>query len=208
MSLTPEKLKEIQILKAKQFLKPLLYNLNIEEGMISSRVQKMKNIKDIDFKNSFIIFSDVQIYRSISVMGITRNFDRSIKYQVMSLSMLLDVWYSSYDSTEIYTKDSLRTCDILILHGKNDKSFGDKKASVLIDLLDERRSYGKITWLFIDGTTADTFKHYQPGVIDEFKHDNVYSFKFNKEEAQDEFIEVKQENGNLSKDTRKNDEII
>lgn len=208
MSLTSEKLKEIQILKAKQFLKPLLYNLSIEEGKISSRVQKMKNIKDIDFKNSFIIFSDVQIYRSISVMGITRNFDRSIKYQVMSLSMLLDVWYSSYDSTEIYTKDSLRTCDILILHGKNDKSFGDKKASVLIDLLDERRSYGKITWLFIDGTTADTFKHYQPGVIDEFKHDNVYSFKFNKEEVQDEFIEVKQENGNLSKDTRKNDEII
>lgn len=208
MSLTPEKLKEIQILKAKQFLKPLLYNLSIEEGKISSRVQKMKNIKDIDFKNSFIIFSDVQIYRSISVMGITRNFDRSIKYQVMSLSMLLDVWYSSYDSTEIYTKDSLRTCDILILHGKNDKSFGDKKASVLIDLLDERRSYGKITWLFIDGTTADTFKHYQSGVIDEFKHDNVYSFKFNKEEVQDEFIEVKQENGNLSKDTRKNDEII
>lgn len=208
MSLTSEKLKEIQILKAKQFLKPLLYNLSIEEGKISSRVQKMKNIKDIDFKNSFIIFSDVQIYRSISVMGITRNFDRSIKYQVMSLSMLLDVWYSSYDSTEIYTKDSLRTCDILILHGKNDKSFGDKKASVLIDLLDERRSYGKITWLFIDGATADTFKHYQPGVIDEFKHDNVYSFKFNKEEVQDEFIEVKQEDGNLSKDIRKNDEII
>lgn len=176
MGITPEKLKEIQTLKAKQFLKPLLYNLNVEEKEVASKVQKMKDITDIDFKSSFAVFSDVQIYRSASIVGITRNFDRSIKYLVMSMSMILDVWYSSYDSTGIYTKDSLRTCDLLILHGKNDPNFGLNKAAVLIDLLDERRSYGKITWLFIHGTDVNTYNRYQPGVLSELKDDNIYRF--------------------------------
>ena len=215
MSLTPEKMKEIQMIKAKQFLKPLLYNLNIEEGEISEKISRMKRIRDLDFNNSFIIFSDVQIYKSVSVFAITKHFNRNIKYQVMSLSMLLDVWYSSYDETQMYSKDNLRTCDILILHGKNDTAYGDKKASVLIDLLNERRSYGKITWMFVDGTTADSYKHYQPGVIDEFKYNNIYDLKLKKEVIKDEStknkseqIEVKQESGDAQEHNRKDDEII
>ena len=215
MSLTPEKMKEIQLIKAKQFLKPLLYNLSIEEGKISDRISKMKKIKDLDFKQSFIIFSDVQIYKSVSVFAITKYFNRNIKYQVMSLSMLLDVWYSSYDSTNIYTKDSLRTCDILILHGKNDTVYGNKKASVLVDLLNERRGYGKITWMFVDNTTIDSYKHYQPGVIDEFKYNNIYELKLmkgdalnNASESKNKSIETKQEGGNTQKNNRRNDEII
>ena len=72
-------MKEIQLIKAKQFLKPLLYNLSIEEGKISDRISKMKKIKDLDFKQSFIIFSDVQIYKSVSVFAITKYFNRNIK---------------------------------------------------------------------------------------------------------------------------------
>jgi len=205
MGLDEKRINEIKQIKIQQFLKPLLYNLQEEESGISKTMAKIKEIDNFNFKQSFLFVSDIQVYRTLSIFGIVKNFDRSIKYRVVNLSMILDIWYSSMQGSSLHTKDEIRTCDILILHGKNDTSFGDKKASVLVDIINERNSFGKLTWIFIDGTTLDGFNHYQPGVSTEIK--NTLQVEFKKGGK----INVKsaiKKSADTQKHMRKNDEII
>ena len=171
MSLSQKKLDEINNKKIISFLSPLLLGLKDDEYYINDKCLS-KNSTKFDFNKSFIMFTDVQAYRHISVIGILNTFDRTLKYRVLNLALLLDVWYN--EST-LMNKDDLRTCDLLIIHGTTDYRFGTNKATALIDLINTRKSYGKLTWIFIHGCEPAEFSKNQPGVLDEIN--NVFSIK-------------------------------
>lgn len=173
MSLSKDKINEINQKKIISFLNPLLLGIQDDENIAYNKfASTIKNKTQFDFNKNFIMFSDFQIYRHVSILGILNTFDRTLKYKVLNLAVLLDVWYN--EST-LYNKDELRTCDLLIIHGINDIKFGANKSSALINLISIRKSLGKITWIFIHGCSPETYSQNQPGLLDEIK--NIYNIE-------------------------------
>lgn len=173
MSLSQEKLNQINNKKIISFLSPLLLGIQDDESYLNKLDFNMNNKLEFDFNKSFIMFSNIQVYRHVSILGILKSFSRSLKYETLNLALLLDIWYN--EST-IISKDKLRTCDLLIIHGTNDVKFGINKAMALIDLINTRKSYGKLTWIFIHGISPETYSQFQPGVLSEIT--NIYKLKF------------------------------
>lgn len=175
MSLSKDKINEINQKKIISFLNPLLLGIQDDESIAYNKfVANIKNKTSFDFNKNFIMFSDIQIYRHISILGILNTFDRTLKYKVLNLALLLDVWYN--EST-MYNKDELRTCDLLIIYGINDKKFGANKSAALISLISIRKSLGKLTWIFIRGCSPEEYSLNQPGLLDEIK--NIYNIELN-----------------------------
>ena len=172
MGLNKQEISNIHFKKSVSFLRPLLLDIQNDESQCYTQFQNNKNTTMFDFKKSFIMFTDIQAYRHISIMGIIKDFDRTLKYEILNSSILLDIWYNE---SKLISKDRLRTCDLLIIHGTNDKTNGCRKAAALCDLINTRKSYGKITWIFIHNTTPETYNRDQNGVIDEIK--NVYQLQ-------------------------------
>lgn len=172
MGLNKQEISNIHFKKSVSFLRPLLLDIQNDESQCYTQFQNNKNTTMFDFKKSFIMFTDIQAYRHISIMGIIKDFDRTLKYEILNSSILLDIWYNE---SKLISKDRLRTCDLLIIHGTNDKTNGFRKAAALCDLINTRKSYGKITWIFIHNTTPETYNRDQEGVLDEIK--NVYQLQ-------------------------------
>ena len=152
---------KLQLTKEIQVLKPLLLNLREEEKKASEYVLNGKIVLNLNFRKPFIICSNSQLYRTVSIYGIMNNFNRDIKYQFVDLSNLLDIWYQS---STIIPKDKLLFTDILIVRGRNDDWQIENKKLALIELVEIRKMKNKPTWLFIEGLTIESFKEFYPGV--------------------------------------------
>lgn len=173
MSLDNKKINEINEKKIISFLHPLLIGIQDDENLVYNKFSStIDNKVTFPFNKSFVLFSDIQCYRHVSILGILNTFDRSLKYEILNSAILLDVWYNE---SSIINKDALRTCDLLIIHGTNDEVNGFRKAAALIDLINTRKSYGKLTWIFINGCTPEQYTRSQVGVLDEIK--NIYNIE-------------------------------
>lgn len=172
MGLSKEQIDEINYKKALYFFTPLLNNIQNDEPIAYEQFNGNTANTKFNFKRDFMIISDIQAYRHIACMGLLKDFDRTISYSILNLSVILDIWYNE---SKLISKDTLRTCDVLIINGTNDVKNGFRKAEALIDLISTRKSYGKYTWIFIHGTDLATFNLNQEGVADEIK--NVYNIK-------------------------------
>lgn len=152
---------KLQLIKDAQVLKPLLLNLKIEEKKIPEFVMEKKIPLNFDFKRPFILCSSRQVYKTISIYGIVNNFDRTVKYQFIDLSNLLDIWYQS---STIIPKDILLSTDVLIVRGREDEWQIENKKLALIELVEIRKMKNRPTWLFMEGLTLESFKELYPGV--------------------------------------------
>lgn len=152
---------KLQLTKEIQVLKPLLLNLKQEEEKISKLVSSGKMTFTLDFKRPFIVCSTSQVYKTISIYGIMNTFDRTIKYQFIDLSNLLDIWYQS---STIVPKDKLIFSDLLIVRGREDEWQVENKKLALIELVEIRKMKNRPTWLFIENITTKDFKDLYPGV--------------------------------------------
>lgn len=149
-------------------LKPLLLNISSEEKSVYEEVFSKDEESNIhyDFKKTFILFSNSQVYRTLSIYGLVTQFDKSTKYSILDLSILLNVWYN--ENNDLKKSDLLRN-DILIIHGKNSQVACERKAEALIELISTRKTFNKITWIFIEGSTSDEFEINYKGVTSEIK---------------------------------------
>lgn len=157
--------EKLQLTKEIQVLKPLLVNLKIEEERISKLVASGKMTFTLDFRRSFIVCSISQVYKTVSIYGIMNNFDRTVKYQFIDLSNLLDIWYQS---STIIPKDKLLVSDILIIRGRDDEWQIENKKLALIELVEIRKMKNKPTWLFMENLKMEDFKDLYPGVDKSF----------------------------------------
>lgn len=157
---------KLQLTKEIQVLKPLLLNLKKEEEKISKLVSSEKITFSLDFKRPFIVCSTSQVYKTISIYGIMNNFDRTIKYQFIDLSNLLDIWYQS---STVVPKDKLIFSDLLIVRGREDEWQIEYKKLALIELVEIRKMKNKPTWLFMENLTTKDFKELYPGVDEAFE---------------------------------------
>ena len=157
---------KLQLTKEIQVLKPLLLNLKKEEEKISKLVSSGKITFSLDFKRPFIVCSTYQVYKTISIYGIMNNFDRTIKYQFIDLSNLLDIWYQS---STVVPKDKLIFSDLLIVRGREDEWQIEYKKLALIELVEIRKMKNKPTWLFMENLTTKDFKELYPGVDEAFE---------------------------------------
>ena len=160
-----EKKKELELKRDALALKPLLWNLRTEEKGVYNKVKSNINNLNINFKNSFIIFSKNQIYKSYSIAGLMKSFSRNTRYYVLDLSILLDVWYNN---NALINKSKLLNCDILILHGTGASWQAENKKDALLELVSIRRTMGKLTWLYIEQTNPQEFDVLYPGVSASF----------------------------------------
>lgn len=157
--------EDVELKRDFLILKPLLQNIKVEEKSVYSKVKsKIKNL-DIDFKTSLVMFSNKQVYKSYSIMGLMTSFNRDVKYYVVDLSILLDVWYNH---STIIDKSKLLSCDVLIMHGFNSSWQAENKKDALIELVSTRKTIGKLTWLFIEQSKSSEFNKLYPGVTKAF----------------------------------------
>lgn len=159
--------KDINRIRDLQVLKPLLLNIQEQEKAVVSKMKKKEkqDSLDIDFTKDFVIFSNKQIYKTYSIIGLMKNFNRNIKYYTLELDYLLDIWYHS--STTI-TKDDILNCDLLIIHGELSTWQVSNKAVALKELVNIRKTMNKITWLYMEQTNLQEFEEYYPKVTNAF----------------------------------------
>jgi len=153
--------KKLQRKREIYALAKLLFNIQEEESIVISKVKN--RAPNFDFNQSFLAISNIQIYKSYSISGIRQNFKLDIKYLVLDIAMLLDIWFNNSSFME---KSSLLKCDILILHGKAITYQAETKSIALIELISSRKTLGKLTWLYMEGTTLENFNNIYPGVRD------------------------------------------
>lgn len=154
--------KEINNIKYKREIKalsPLLNNINEEEKSVVNKVKRKK--PNINYKQSFLVVSNVQLYRSYSIIGIRDYFKLNTKYFILDLAMLLDIWFNN---SQLIAKSSLLKCEILIIHGKAIEYQAGTKATALVELISSRKTLNKLTWLFMEDTNLENFNTLYPGV--------------------------------------------
>lgn len=154
-------MKSINLKRDLIILKPLLDNIKDEENKVYSKLIKDLDNLDIDFKKSFIMFSKGQVYKSYSTLGIMKYFDKSVKYFILDLNILLDIWYNN---SILIDKSKLLNCDILIIHGVATKWQATNKSDALKELVSIRKTMNKLTWLYIEKTSKDDFEEIYPDV--------------------------------------------
>lgn len=109
-----EKMKEIRRKKLLIFFRPLISRAKILEAECAKSFENFDNSKvTFDFNHDFIMFTDIEASRHLSMLGIMKHFNTNLKYKFISLDIILDIWYNQ---TESYTKDSLRRADLLIFY--------------------------------------------------------------------------------------------
>ncbi len=153
---------EIENIKFKREIKalsPLLNNINDEESNIIQRVKRKK--PSLNFNQSFLVVSNVQVYKTYSIAGITEYHNINTKYFILDLAMLLDVWFNN---SNLIAKSSLLKYEILIIHGKAIEYQAGTKATALIELISSRKTLNKLTWLFMEDTNLENFNNLYPGV--------------------------------------------
>lgn len=165
-------LDKLSNLKDLQVLKPLLWDIQKQEPEAIKEIQELgKTDLGIDFKESFICFSNYQVYKAYSTYGIMKFFNRNIKFLVLDFSMILDIWYDS-KRLGVIDKNSLFTNDILIIKGVVDGSFAENRQQALFDLINIRKTMQKNTWFFIKGYKGD-FERYYSKVVNLIE--NIYT---------------------------------
>ncbi len=157
--------RNLQLKKEAQVLKPLLLHMQLEEKKAILFLNRTKSKITLDFRRPLIICSQTQIYKSFSVFGIVTFFDRQVKYQLVDLANLLDIWYNQITIT---SKDDILNTDILIIRGRTDEWKIDNKIVALIELVGIRKMKNKPTWLFMEELTLAQFKKDYPGVHEAF----------------------------------------
>lgn len=163
--------KSLSLKRDFYVLRSLLVNIKTEEPEAIKFVKKYNyNIPTIDFNDSFIVTSEHQIYRSISVVGIMKNFNKSVKYRVMDLALLVDIWYNQ---SNIFSKSELSDIDILIIHGKPFKKSAEQRTECLSELIGIRKTRNKKTWMFIETKDPNEFKTYYPGIVEYFNQQYI-----------------------------------
>ena len=153
---------EINNIKFKREIKALsslLSNINEEEKSIVNKVKRKK--PNINYKQSFLITSNIQLYKTYSILGLTKDYTINTKYFVLDLAMLLDIWFNN---SQLIAKSSLLKCDILIIHGKAIEYQAGTKATALIELISSRKTLNKLTWLFMEDINLENFNNLYPGV--------------------------------------------
>ena len=153
-------------------LAKLLFNIKEEEPNVVSIVKH--KTPNLNFKQSFLALSNVQIYKSYSIAGIMKYFKLDTKYLVLDLAMLLDIWFNNSSFME---KSALLKCDILILHGKAIEYQADTKATALVELISSRKTLGRLTWLYMEEVTLDKFNDLYKGVSGTLR--NQYQININ-----------------------------
>ena len=153
-----EEEKALNIKRDAYKLKDLLYNIKEEENNLVEKIQqkgadfiysKIKN-----FKSSFIIVSKNQVYKTYSLVGIMKNYNKNVKYTILDIAFLLDVWY---DHSSLMNKDDILNCNILIIHGQGISSNQDYKMTALEEITSIRTTMHKITWLFLENIDNNKF---------------------------------------------------
>lgn len=144
---------DLSTIKNAQVLKKLLWNLNEEESSVLSHFKHKKFKPDIriNYKSSFMILSDMQVYKTYSILGILNNFKRNVKFDTLDVALLLSAWFNE---SEI-NKDSLLKNNILIVHGGFPDKFYTQYDSALSELISIRSSMMKYTWIFFENTSKD-----------------------------------------------------
>ena len=156
--------KEIEEIKLKREIKALstlLVNINEEEPLVLDKIKTKK--PNINYNQSFLLLSNIQVYKTYSILGIAENFKLNTKYFVIDIGMLLDIWFNH---SNLIDKSILLECDILIIKGKAISFQADTKATALIELVSSRKTLNKITWIYAEDTTLDSFNTLYPGVSD------------------------------------------
>lgn len=170
---TDQEIQDLEVKKTAQIFKELLWRVKDEEPELYSNIEETCKKEEINFKDSFLMFSEGQVYKSYSIYGIMNNFNKRTKFKVVDLALLLDIWFNE---NTLYTKTEIITCDILILHGVPNKSAGSSKARVLLELLSTRKTMRKITWIFLEQSNMKKFEKLSPGVIGNVKE--VYTSSY------------------------------
>lgn len=158
-----DKIDKINCNREIQVLSKLLYNIKEEENFNLSDIASLQEeTSKINFSKSFALVTENQLYKRYSIIGLMKSFNLNVKYIVLDISILLDIWYNT---CTLYNKNDILKCDLLILHNKFDTNQSDRKARALIELIEIRKTLGKITWLYIDDTNYKEFNEAYPGVI-------------------------------------------
>lgn len=158
--------KDLELKRDVVALQQLLQNIQIEEKNSLDNIKNNYKKLHIDFTQSFIMFSQSQVYKSYSIIGLMTAYNRYTKYYILELAFLLDIWYQN---SSLVDKSRLLDCDILIIRGVNSSWQAENKKDALIELINIRKSMGKVTWIFIEGATKEQFDTIYPGVSN-----NVY----------------------------------
>ena len=154
--------KEINDIKFKREIKalsPLLSNINDEEKLVVNKVKRKR--PTINYKQSFLVASNIQLYKSYSIAGLTKDYTTNTKYFILDIAMLLDIWFNN---SQLIAKSSLLKYEILIIHGKAIEYQSETKATALIELISSRKTLNKLTWLFMEETNLESFNNLYPGV--------------------------------------------
>ena len=149
----------LQAKREKYVLARLLVNIHDEEQDVIEQVKKRST--GVDYTKSFLVVSNKQVYRTYSILGIRQNYKMNVKYSIIDLSILVDIWFNN---SNLIDKSSLLTGDILIIHGKGISYQSETKATVLIELISTRKTLGKVTWVYIEDTDLEQFNNLYPGV--------------------------------------------
>ena len=145
-----------------QILKPLLLNIKEEEPYLTNELKDKFDFPSVDFTKSFVVLSNKQVYKSYSLVGLTKYHTRYTKYELVNLAIFLDIWYNQ---SEDYSKSILLNTDILILYGNYSNRGLDNKVEAISDLITMRKNSNKLTWLFIVGPNTASIKNkYEPTI--------------------------------------------
>lgn len=160
-----KEIDDLKLTRDRQILKPLLWNRDLEEGTATDKIKNYLSVREIDFTKPVLIFSESQVYKTLSIIGLVKYHNRMTKYTILDLTIFLDIWFSD---NSITTKNRLITTDILIIHSRPNLNNTNYKATALIELLDTRKTLGKITWLFIESMNREKFNSLYIGVEEQF----------------------------------------
>lgn len=150
---TEEYMKNLELKHTRLVLNDLLVGIRREESVIIDnylpRLRKTTITKFMKEGSSSVFIYPKQLYRTVSIIGIMTNFNKNVKYKVLHLSMLLDIWYNT---ETLMNKPDILGSDILIIHGPIIEKSYENRTEALIDVINIRKTMHKTTWLFIEGT--------------------------------------------------------
>lgn len=155
-------------------VKYLLPDLKLEENTAFSHFEDIKTSKNIDYSHSYIMLSNSQVYKTYSIVGLLSISDKPLNYKILDLSYLLDIWYNR-DST-LFSKTEIISCDVLIIKGNILGGIKEYVQSALIDLVNTRNTYNKVTWLYIKTDNQNGFMKEYKNVVKAYN--NIYKSKY------------------------------
>lgn len=137
------------------YLNRLLVGLKHEDVSFKELSNK---INHHNFNGSILITSSKCIFRHVSILALSKYFNRKTTYTITPLDTLVDIWFSNFDSNNF--KKDIYDSDVLILQGKGalDRTVGPLRR-VIIEVIETRKGMNKHTWLFLEGTTQEALNN-------------------------------------------------